>query len=122
MRAVVAGDEETFRFRYRLKQRKPVDYKWLMVYPGEWHLLLHSAKALLKRYWGAGIEHVAKELNGDDKKAVEGNYRRAHHYITVMYEAFTTEVIEEYYRKHPGHARQAADMEHRIPDWIKAQA
>ncbi|CAN0031651.1 unnamed protein product, partial [Ascophyllum nodosum] len=120
---VVAGDEETFRFMYRLKQRKPVEYKWLMVYPGDWHLLLHSAKALLERYWGAGIEHVAKEMSGDDKKAAEGsNYRRAHHHLTVMYEAFMTEVIEDYYCKHPGHARQAADIGRRIPDWIKAQA
>ena len=94
-----------------------------MVYPGDWHFLLHSAKALLKRYWGAGIEHVAKELNGDDKKAADGsNYRRAHPHITVICEAFTTDVIEEYYRKHLGHARQAADMEHRKSDRIKAQA
>ena len=123
VRAVVAGDEETFRFMLRLKQRKPADYKWLMVYPGDWHLLLHSAKALLKRYWGAGIEHVAKELSGDDKKAADGsNYTRAHHHLTVMYEAFMTEVIEKCYRAYSGHARQAADMDHRIPGWIKAQA
>ena len=89
MRAAVADDEEAFRFMYRLKQRKPVESKWLMVYTGDWHLLLHSAKALLKRYWGAGIEHVANELSGDDKNAAEGrNYRRAHHHLTVMYEAF----------------------------------
>jgi len=31
---------------------------------------------------------MAKELKGDDKKAAEGsNCRRAHHHITVMYEA-----------------------------------
>ena len=33
-----------------------------------------------------------------------------------------TEVIDKYYRTYPRHARQAADMEHRIPDWINAQA
>ena len=123
MRAIVAGDEETFRFMYRLKQREKKKYSWLMVYPGDWHLLLHSAKAILKRYWGAGIEHVAKELSGDDKKAAEGsNYRRAHHHLTVMYEAYMTELIEDYYRSHPEAERHAAAMEHVIPQWVKAKA
>ena len=123
MWAVVAGDENTFRVMYRLKQCTPVDYMWIMVYPGDWHLLLHSAKALLKRNWGAGIEHVTKELSGDDTKAADGsNYRRAHHHLTDMYKAFMTEIAEEYYCEHPWHARQAADMERRILDWIKAQA
>ena len=66
---------------------------------------------------------MTKELSGDDKKAAEGrNYRSARHHLTVMHEAFMTEVIKEYYCEHPGHARQAADMGHRIPDWIEAQA
>ena len=35
---------------------------------------------------------MAKELSGDDKKAAESsNYRRAHHHLTVMYEAFMAE-------------------------------
>ena len=48
VRAIVTGDEETFRFMFRLKQHKPVDYKWLMEYPEDWHLLLHPAKALFQ--------------------------------------------------------------------------
>ena len=66
---------------------------------------------------------MTKELSGDDKKAAEGSsYRSARHHLTVIHEAFMTEVTKEHYREHPGHARQAADMGHRIPDWIKAQA
>ena len=34
-RAIVAGDEETFRFMYRLKQREPEMYSWLIPYPGD---------------------------------------------------------------------------------------
>ena len=94
-----------------------------MVYTGDLHLLLHSAKALLKRYWGADIEHIAKELSGDDKKAAEeSNYRRAHHHLTIMYEALMTEVIEKYYRVYPTAERHATAMEHVILQWVKAKA
>ena len=31
-------------------------------------------------------------------------------------------MIEKYYRTYPSHARQAEDMDHRIPEWINAQA
>ena len=33
-RAVVAGDEESFRFMYRLRHRKPADYMWLTLGTG----------------------------------------------------------------------------------------
>ena len=123
MRAINAGDEETFRFMYCLKQREREKYSWLTVYPGDRHLLLHSAKALLKRYWGADIEHIAKELSGDDKKAAEeSNYRRAHHHLTFMYEAFMTEVIEKCYLTHPTAKRHSAAMVHVISQWVKAKA
>ena len=69
------------------------------------------------------MEHLAKELSGDDKKAGESSkYRRAHDHLTVMYEVFVTEVTEKYYRTDPGHARQTVDMEHWILDWVDAQA
>ena len=122
-RAIVAGDEETFRFMYRLKQREGKRYSWLMPYPGDWHLLLHAAKAMLKRYWGAGVEYVAKRLSGDDRKAAEGSdYRRSHHHLTVMYEAFMRVVIERFYAACSGREQRATDMEDDIPNWIEELA
>ena len=92
-----------------------------MVSPGDNHVLLHSVKALLKRYWGAVIERVAKELSGYNKKAARGrNYRMAHHHLEIMYEALMTEMIKEYSRAHPATKRQAANTENLIPQWIKA--
>ena len=97
VRALIAGDEETFRTMVRLKKSDPQTYFWLFPYPGDWHLLFHSAKALIARYWGAGIEYVAKGFSGDDLKAVEArDYRRAHHQVTVMYEALMIVVWMEF--------------------------
>ena len=45
-----------------------------------------------------------KYLSGDDKKGSEGSdYRRAHHHLTVTYEALMTVVIERFYAAHPEH-------------------
>ena len=74
---------------------------------------------LLKQYWGAGIEHVAKEHSGDDKKAAEGsNYRRAHHHLTIMYEAFLAEMIKEYYRAHPEAKRYCKLGSKKLKKWL----
>ena len=92
---IIAGDEETYRFIYHLMKQDPDNYRQIRRYPGDWHLLLHMAKALLKRYWGAGIEFVACELGTDNSKSGEAsNYRRAHHHLCVMFEALWTLILE----------------------------
>ncbi|CAB1098858.1 unnamed protein product [Ectocarpus sp. CCAP 1310/34] len=82
---IIAGDEETYRVLYHIQKQERVAYRQFRRYPGDWHLHLHVAKALLKRYWGAGVEFVAKDLGTDNSKSSEGsNYRRAHHHLVVM--------------------------------------
>ena len=72
----------------RLKESDPMTYFWL---------LFHSAKALIARYWGAGIEYLAKDFSSDDQKAAEASdYRRAHHQVTVMFEALMIVVWMEF--------------------------
>ncbi|CAB1103684.1 unnamed protein product [Ectocarpus sp. CCAP 1310/34] len=82
---ILDGDEETFKHMYHVMAQEPREYRQVHRYPGDWHLLLHMAKAMLRRYWGAGVEFVAKELGTDGSKSGEGsNYRRAHHHITAF--------------------------------------
>lgn len=96
-RVLVEGDEETYRIMVQLKKGNPEKYKWMVPHPGGWHIMLHVTKALMARYYGAGIEVVAKALGGDDVHAAAGSkYRRSHHLLTVMYEALWWVVIERY--------------------------
>ncbi|CAB1099407.1 unnamed protein product [Ectocarpus sp. CCAP 1310/34] len=48
------------------------EYRQVRRYPGDWHLLLHMAKAMLRRYWGAGVEFVAKDLGTDVSGSSDG--------------------------------------------------
>lgn len=57
----------------QLKQGNPEKCKWMLPHPGGWHIMLHMTKALMSRYYGAGIEVVAKALGSDDKRIAAGN-------------------------------------------------
>lgn len=96
-RVLVEGDEETYRIMVQLKKGNPEKYKWMLPHPGGWGIMLHTTKALISRYYGAGVEVVAKALGGDDKHAAAGSkYRRSHHLLTVTYEAMWWTVTEKY--------------------------
>ena len=95
---MVAGDEETFRLMYHLIRSNPSQYHSLRINVGDWHLLYHMVKAVNNQYWGAGVEFVAEALGLDGTKASEaGNYRVAHHTITVFFEAMWRKIVAVYY-------------------------
>lgn len=123
---VIAGDEETYRFVYHLMMNCPDDYSQVRRYPGDWHLLMHMTRALLTRYWGAGVELVACSLGTDGKKAADGSsYRRSHHHLTIMYEALWELCQEEYFKEHPpSEEMPMEDGRHAdgIVEWINERA
>lgn len=97
---MVAGDEETFRFMCHLIRSNPTQFHWLRIHVGDWHLLYHMAKAIMARFWGAGVEHIAEALDIDGSKASEaGNYRTAHHTISIFLEAMWATTMAMYYSK-----------------------
>lgn len=123
---IIAGDEETYTFLRVLMTHEPDQYRQIRRYPGDWHLLLHMAKALLHRYWGAGVEHMAKDLGTDDSKSAAGsNYRRAHHSLTTMYEAIWTVCLEKYSKSCPSVGDTQSETDRHadgVVEWIEARA
>lgn len=60
----------------------------VLVHPGGWHLLMHTARALGLRFYCAGVELVAKVLGGHDgRAAARSNYKRTHRVLTVTYKS-----------------------------------
>ena len=41
--------------------------KWLIPWPGDWHILLNYQKALMKAYAGAGLTRLGELLNTEVK-------------------------------------------------------
>ncbi|CAN0376216.1 unnamed protein product, partial [Laminaria digitata] len=123
---VVAGDEETYRFLHNLQTEEPGEYRQIRRYPGDWHMLYHIAKALLRRDWGAGMELMAMFLGTDDKKSGEGsNYRRAHHHLTVMFEAIWAICQEEYFKQCPATTQKPVGHDDHVDGivrWVRDRA
>lgn len=44
---ILGGDEETYKHMYHVMAQEPREYRQVHRYPGDWHLLLHMAKAML---------------------------------------------------------------------------
>ncbi|CAM9428551.1 unnamed protein product, partial [Ectocarpus sp. 4 AP-2014] len=106
---------------YHIQKQERIAYRQFRRYPGDWHLLLHMAKALLKRYWGAGEAFVAKDLGTDNNKSSKGsNYRRAHHHLVVMWEAIMSSCWKMYLP--PGEDMPAEDADSIVVAWIKKRA
>lgn len=126
-RVLVKGDEGTYRFMVRIKRTHPEKYRWLLPHPGGWHIMMHTAKALFTKYWGAGIESFAKLLGGDDRHAAAGsNYRRSHHFLTVTFEAMWCVVVEMYIEENMSFAEAGAvpltapDIVKDVIPWLRA--
>lgn len=106
-RVLVEGDEETYRIMVQLKRSNPEKYKWMVPHPGGWHIMLHVTKALMTRYYGAGIEEVAKSLARGRRQA-----RRRRQQVQaeppVTYEAMWWIVIERYTKAKQEEAAQGA--------------
>ena len=128
-RVLVEGDQEIFGFMVDAKRGNPEKFKWLLPHPGGWHILLHLSRALLFRYWGAGVERIAQELGGDDRHAAAGsNYRRSHHFLTVTYEALWRVIIDLYVEErneeegavHPD--QRTVDMGRDVIPWLLKRA
>ena len=117
------GDEETYRFMVNLKTRLPQKYEWLLPMPGGWHIMLHASKALLQRYYAAGIESICSECDADDKHVLRGtNYRRNHHWLMVTFEALWCCVIERYLDAHPQVHLGENDVRANVIPWLEARA
>ena len=122
-RIVVERDEETYRVMVNLKLNFPCKYKWLLPIPGGRHILLHASKALLQRYYAAGIESICKECGADDKHVLLGsNYRRNHHWLMVTFEALWRCVIERYVAAHPGVDLGNVDVRAEVIPWLERKA
>ncbi|CAN0326984.1 unnamed protein product, partial [Ectocarpus fasciculatus] len=116
---LVEGDQETYAVMVKAKAEHPEKFRWMLPHPGGWHIMLHLGKAMLLRYYGAGVESIARWIGADDKKAAGGgNARRTHHLMTITYEAFIL-ILREKYKEADGKC-DGKDMD--LLGWLRKKA
>jgi hypothetical protein len=56
---VVVTDAKIFPYVHENKKEHAGDFMWLILYPGDFHILLNYQKVIMKVYWDAGLKQLA---------------------------------------------------------------
>ena len=56
---VVITDAKIFPYVHDIKKEHAEDFKWLILYPGDFHILLNYQKVIIKVYWDASLKQLA---------------------------------------------------------------
>ena len=57
---IVEGDAKLYEIFQSLKLEYGDELKWLLVYPGDWHILKNYQIAVIKPYFESGLRELAK--------------------------------------------------------------
>lgn len=117
---LVASDKQTFHFIYHLVRSNPSRYDWVRLCVSVWHLLLHITKAFLKRYSGARVELVVRNLGTGSKKVADGgNYRQSYHHLCVFNEGMWFKLVHMCITMSNGNARTRPRPMSSLPPTIR---
>ena len=59
---VVVGDGKTFDLLQKIKTQSPRHFRWLLPFPGDWHILSNFSMALMKVYGPSGLFEILSLL------------------------------------------------------------
>ena len=89
---IVVGDAKTYNLLQDICYEYKSQLKWLIPYPGDWHVLFNYQKALMKPYADAGLASLGK-ASGHRAETLTTlmqakNFRRTHEFLLQTFEAF----------------------------------
>ena len=88
---LVVGDGKTYDYLIKLKQEHPEGLKWLLPFPGDWHMLKNFGSVLMKIYSEAGLKELVQKFHrGSTATSVltGGNFEKTFQFLTQCWEAF----------------------------------
>ena len=100
---VVVGDAKTYEVLYKVKREYGLT--WLIVFPGDWHILYNYQKVIMKIYWDAGLMQLAQAAGYKAESLTSlskaSNFRRTHDFFLQVYEAFTSAFSDDMFSSFP---------------------
>ena len=94
---VVAGDAKVYELILSLKFEYGEALKWVIPYPGDWHLLKNYQLPLMKAYYDSGLKALAKTC-GYPLASIQscGQFKRTHQFILEVWEAMYRAMLETF--------------------------
>ena len=94
----MVGDAKTDDILQSLRRQYGSQLKWLLPFPGDWHILYNYQKVLLKVYGDAGLLQLAKVAGHRAETltslAQASHFNRTHHFILQPFEVMHRYFIE----------------------------
>ena len=78
------------------------EFKWLILYPGDWHILKNYQIALMKPYFEAGLKHLAKAA-GYPVAGIQfcSQFKKTHLFIMEVWEAIFCSILDAFLASDP---------------------
>ena len=88
---LVVGDAKTYNLLQAICYEYKSYLKWLIPFPGDWHVLFNYQKALMKPYADAGLATLAKAAGHRAETLTSllqaSNFRRTHEFLLQSFDA-----------------------------------
>ena len=92
MVTIVVGDAKTYDIIRKIRSEYGDHMKWLIPWPGDWHILLNHQKAIMKAYVDAGLTKLGEVTQHRSETLTSlvqcSNFRRTHNFLVQAMEAF----------------------------------
>ena len=116
---LVVGDAKTYDIIKSIRMEYGDQMKWLIPWPGDWHILLNYQKAVMKVYGDAGLTNLG-EITQHRSETLTSlvqctNFRRTHNFLVQSMEAFYRFFLSLYMKyKHDSTSTQQLSVEEEI--------
>ena len=90
---VVIGDQQTYSLAKTLLKKYPNEFDWVILYPGDWHMLKLAAETIRDMIWDGGLQFLAK--NCKFTKEVH-QWKDIHNLLTSLHECLARKLVIAY--------------------------
>ena len=99
---VVEGDGKLYEILKSLQFEYGEELRWVIPYPGDWHMLRNYQKPLMKAYFDAGLKALAR-TSGYPVPAIQSSsqFKRSHQFILEAWEALYRAMLTQFVRNSP---------------------